>query len=204
MSTESDEGALVGASDLVGDAPAVAAATVSAGVTLLLVPYTYGVAFSPPVESRGLLGMVVSNSDPAVRTHFFQHAVAYDAIELAWLFLATFALVAAASVRATTPRERRGRDADTTAGRLGGLVARRRAPVRLALAAGVAAGLGYLLVGTVGVAALPTLELAGPSGGGLRSEVPAVIGNALVLAAVATVATLLGVLGVDATAGGDA
>jgi hypothetical protein len=167
--------------DLVGDPSAVALATLAAGVTVLLVLFTYAVAYAPPVEAKGILGSVVSNSDPAVRTRFYQHAFAHDGVEWAPLFLPAFALVAATCVRASR---------------------RRRERVRLALAAGIAVAVGYALVGAVGISALPPLDSGAVAPGGLHSDLPAVAVNALVLAAVAAAGTGLALVAVDATTGG--
>lgn len=181
MFTEPDDETVVGLRDLVGDPSAVALATLAAGVTVLLVPFTYAVAYAPPVESQGILGSVVSNSDPAVRTRFYQHAFAADGVEWAPLFLPAFALVAATCVRASR---------------------RRRELSVLALAAGVAAAVGYALVSAVGISALPPMDADVVALRGLQSDLPAVALNALVLAVVAAVGTGLALVAVDATTGG--
>ncbi|WP_323675000.1 hypothetical protein [Halorubellus sp. PRR65] len=181
MSTEPDDETLVDLHDIVRDLPAVALATLAAGVTVLIVPFTYAIAYAPPVETLGLLGSALPDSEAATRTHFYQHAFAHDGVELAPLFLAAFALVAVLCVRADD---------------------RRRRPVVLALAAGAAVAVGYALVGTVGVWVLPPLDLDGPGTAALHSNVAAAAVGSLVLAVVAAAGTALGVLAVDATTGG--
>lgn len=181
MSPKSDGETLVGRHDLVGDPPAVAAATVAAGVAVLLVPFTYAVAYASPVESPGILGSTVPNSDPGARTRFYMHAFAHDGVELTALFLPAFALVAAACVR--------GGDG-------------RREALVLALATGGAVAVGYALVSTAGISALPSLDSDVIALGGLRSNLPAVATNALVLAVVAAAGIGLALVAVDATTGG--
>ncbi|WP_227131580.1 hypothetical protein [Halorubellus salinus] len=197
------EGAVsVGPLDVGRGTLAVAAATVAAGVTVALVPFTSGLVLTPPVETPGVVGDVVADRDPAARRLFYVYVLAYDGVESAPLFLAAFAMVAAAGVRTAGGGERAtgGSGRAVASAMIGGQVPR---PVVLAFAAGVAVAVGYVLVGTVAPAVLPPIELGGGRTETMLSDVGALSVNAVVVAVVTAVGTAVVALAADAPTEGE-
>jgi hypothetical protein len=63
MSAGLDYSVSVGPLDVGSRTFAVTAATVAAGITLVLVPFTSGMLLTPPVETPGVVGDVVADRE---------------------------------------------------------------------------------------------------------------------------------------------
>lgn len=126
-----------------GPVAALALAIVAAGVTTVLVALAYGFAFGPPVTAGNVFPPETA-FDSCTEYRQFYRVVVFDALDSAPLFLPGFGVVTAVGVATS-----RGRESTV---RL----------VRVAVAAGLAVGTAYALLGTVGVWTLPPGSSTGP------------------------------------------
>lgn len=151
---------------------AVALAVLAGGASTVLVAVAYGFVFEPPVNAGNVFPPAAAFDDATAYRQFYRYDVLFEAFDRVPLFLSGFAVVAAGGV-ATSRRAVPGAQVR-----------------RLAVAAGLAAGIGYGLLATVGVWTLPPGSTTDPLPAVARSNGLAAATNALALAAVTAAGTV--------------